>query len=194
MRKKMLKVTFVIVAACIAVTSCAILPPEWSMTTEQRSVARKLEFRINAVETAKRLAISLNDNSRISDEQLRFMLDKLSKSGNELEEAKRELYHPTYKRNPDPSKLDLTGLEVLVAEDAITKFDKVIGSICAEFKSISFCERFFEAVKKDEKERASNRPNILPSHSAPANQLNSCTIGCNAVSNGVCKSYALICP
>ena len=190
----MLKVTFVIVAACIAITSCAFLPPEWSMTTEQRSVARRLDLRINGVETAKRLAISLTDNGRISDEQLRFMLDKLSKSGNELEEAKRELYHPTYKRNPDPSKLDLTGLEVLIAEDAIAKCDKSIVSLCNEFNSISFCERFFEAVKKDEKERASNRPNILISPSTPKNQLNSCTIGCNAVSNGVCKSYALICP
>lgn len=74
------------------------------MTTEQRSVARRLDLRINGVETAKRLAISLTDNGRISDGQLRFMLDKLSKSGNELEEAKRELYHPldsTPKCNPD---------------------------------------------------------------------------------------------
>ena len=163
------------------------------MTKEQRVVAQKIELRINGVGTAKRLAISLNDSNHISDQQLRYILDKLSKSEFSLREAKREIYNPTYKRNSDSSKLDLTGIEILKAEETISRSDESIESLCNEFNNISFCERFFEAVKKEEKERASNRPHILSSPT-PTNQLNSCTIGCNVITNGVCQSYALICP
>lgn len=176
MRKKMLKVTFVIVAACITVTSCAILPPEWSMTNEQRLLIRQINIRSEFLKDARQVAIGLNDNGQISNQHLHDLLNGMRTLESTLEETKQGCYK------------NEIGLEDF--NTYITAVDKAIGRMA----DIAFLERVLALQEKRQREEAlknSSRPIVLPS---PTNRLNSCTVGCNVITNGVCQSYALICP